>query len=134
MSILTRIASGLLALDQHTNAYTSRFLSGAARLNTRHAEALANKADRKRAASEANARRLAESRREQAHRQLALSLQGINEQFSVDLERIQREAEGRAQAATSYEAVGSHCFAGACVRDERAAVLKGIREELRSNV
>ncbi len=132
MTILTRIASGLLAIDQHAAAYTSRFLSAAARLNTRHAEALANKAGRKRSAAEVNAYRLAESRREQAHRQLALTLQGINEQYSVDLEKALREAEARAQTATSYEAVGSHCFAGAGGRDERAAVLKGIRQELRS--
>lgn len=133
MTILTRIASGLLFIDHHKAALTSRLLSGAARLNTLHAEALANKAGRKLITGEAKARRLAESRREQAHRALASQLRSIQEDLQTDLAKVYIERDKAAQTATSYEAVGDHCFVAACVRDERAAVLKGIREELRSN-
>lgn len=133
MTILTRVASGLLFLDHKAAALSSRVLSAAAALNTKHAQALATKSQQKLAAGEARARQVAESRREQAHRALASQLRGINEQLQVDLSKVYTERDKAGSAVSSYEAVGDHCFVAACVRDERAAVIKGIREELRSH-
>lgn len=133
MTVLTRIASGLLLIDHKATAITSRILSAAARVNSKHADALAQKAQAKLAAGEAKARRVAEARQETAHRVHAANLRGIQEQLQVDLSKVYVERDKAAAAATSYEAVGLHCHTAACVRDERAAVLKGIREELQSH-
>lgn len=132
MTILTRIASGLLYIDHKAANLSSRVLSAAARLNEKHAASLATQANLKLAAGESKARRLAESREEQAYRQLASNLRAVQEQLQVDLAGVYVERDKLAYTATSYAAVGLHCHTAACVRDERAAVLKGIREELRA--
>jgi hypothetical protein len=130
MSVLSKVAAGVLFLDQKLHSLSARVHTLVSDKAYDSAEKTFNRNTAKAIAKEAAALRLAQARAEAIHRQHAEALRLNAERQIQELAKVEAEVDQAYIVRNKYEGVGAVCFAHASVKKERAQQLNELRAAL----